>query len=67
MTIDLSPDQETIVFQGQSWSGVYPVSHLDRLIRFYTLLRDRRGGRFAPHYAGTVTRLHAIRKTLEGA
>lgn len=46
------------------WSGVYPVDQLAAQIAFYTGLRDRKGGRYAAFYEGTVAALEALARDL---
>lgn len=47
------------------WEGSFPVEELGEWLRFYRGLRDRKGGRFAGHFAQTVRALEKLKAELE--
>lgn len=61
MKAALSPDGGTVTLTGGFWTGSFDVACLPQQIALYTALRDRKDGRFAHHYAGTVRALEEIK------
>lgn len=60
MTATLSDDGSHVTLKGRSWGETFPVSDLPRKLRLYEGLRDRKGGRYAAHYAPTVAALRRV-------
>lgn len=67
--VTLSPDgamvTHTHVGPKPRWSNTFPVEALDAWIKFYTRLRDRRGGLYAKFYTDDVKALEAVKARIK--
>lgn len=55
--VEASKDGASFTLTLGLWSGSYPIGELQRQLKFYRHLRDRKGGAYAKHYALTVKAL----------
>jgi hypothetical protein len=66
ITARLSDDGRivTITSSGSRWAEVFPADRIVGRLDLYRNLRDRKDGRYAQHYAGTVTELERVKKLI---
>lgn len=62
--VRLSDDGRFVHLGRGLWTGSFPVEELGEWLRFYRGLRDRKGGRFAVHFAQTVRALEKLETRL---
>jgi hypothetical protein len=55
--VEASEDGQSFTITKSAWSGTYPIDALQRQLKFYRQLRDRKNGAYAQHYQSTVEAL----------
>lgn len=55
--VEASEDGQSFTITRSAWSGTYPTDALQRQLKFYRQLRDRKNGAYAQHYGPTVRAL----------
>jgi hypothetical protein len=62
--VEASKDGQRFTITMSAWSGTYPVDALQRQLKFYRQLRDRKNGAYAQHYQPTVKALEELARCI---
>lgn len=63
--VEASADGRSFTITADAWSGTYPLDALQRQLKFYRQLRDRKNGAYAQHYQPTVEALEEFAREID--
>jgi len=64
MKVLISADMQSFRMVGRTWKASFPANRIDGQIKLYTLLVERKSGRYAGHYAPVLASLVKARDRL---